>query len=312
MQKSNAFFVQDQLKFFSDRLQLALSGRFQNFDLPAPKFEGGAPNYVGVTFAAAPNSWTGDVTLSYFLPKSSTKLRSHAGNGFRSPTLYERIGSSFYFGSFSPLGDPRLRPERTVSFDFGFDQYFANSRYRVSSTYFYTRLQEVIGYAGLSNDPFGRWGGYVNMGGGLARGVELAVEARPYRSLILSSSYTYTNADERKSALVGGSLRSIRVFPHMFTMVATQQITKRLQLTADFLAASDYISGSFFVGSGSRPYQFDGPRKLDASVNYTIPVGERRSVRFFTRLENLLNQRYFEDGFRTPRIWAAAGVKFMF
>ena len=37
----------------------------------------------------------------------------------------------------------------------------------------------------------------------------------------------------------------------MFTLVATQQITKRLQITTDFLAASDYISGSFFVGSGS-------------------------------------------------------------
>ncbi|HEY3442752.1 MAG TPA: TonB-dependent receptor [Paludibaculum sp.] len=311
-QRSNSVFLQDQLKFFSDRLQLALSGRFQNFNLSTPRFEGGAPNYVGVTFAGAPNSWTGDATLSYFLPKSSTKLRAHTGNGFRSPTLYERIGSSFYFGSFSPLGDPRLRPERTVSVDFGFDQYFANSRYRVSSTYFYTRLQEVIGYGGLTNDPFGRYGGYINVGGGLARGMELAVEARPYRSLILTSSYTYTNADERKSALIGGSLRAIRVFPHMFTLVATQQITKRLQLTADFLGASDYISGSFFVGSGSRPYQFSGPRKLDASVNYTIPMGDRRSVRLFTRVENLLNQRYFEDGFRTPRLWAVAGMKFMF
>ncbi|MBI5083588.1 MAG: hypothetical protein HZB13_03190 [Acidobacteria bacterium] len=199
-----------------------------------------------------------------------------------------------------------------MSVDFGVDQYFGNSRYRVSSTYFYTRLQEVVGYSGLVNDPFGRWGGYANMGGGLARGLETAVEARPHRSLTLRTSYSYTNADERKSALVGGSLRSIRVFPHMFTVVATQQITKRLQLSADFLAASDYVSGSFFVGSGSRPYQFDGPRKLDAAVNYTVPLGERRSLRLFTRIENVLNQRYFEDGFRTPRAWATAGMKLFF
>ena len=228
------------------------------------------------------------------------------------PTLYERIGTSFYFGEFGPLGDPRLRPERTVSFDFGFDQYFANSRYRVSSTYFYTRLQEVISYGGLNNDPFGRYGGYVNLGGGLARGLELSVEARPYRHLIVTSSYTYTNADERNSSLIGGSLRSIRVFPHMYTLVATHQITRRLQITADFLAASDYISGSFFVGSGSRPYQFAGPRRLDTAANYTLPLTERVSLRFYTRIENLLNQRYFEDGFRTPRRWATGGMKLSF
>jgi iron complex outermembrane receptor protein len=311
-QRSNALFVQDQFRLLGDRLQLALSGRFQNFQLSKPLFEGGAPQYTGATFNAPPNAYTGDAALSYFLPKSSTKLRAHAGNGYRSPTLYERIGTSFYFGEFGPLGDPRLRPERTVSFDFGFDQYFANSRYRVSSTYFYTRLQEVISYGGLNNDPFGRYGGYVNLGGGLARGLELSVEARPYRHLIVTSSYTYTNADERNSSLIGGSLRSIRVFPHMYTLVATHQITRRLQITADFLAASDYISGSFFVGSGSRPYQFAGPRRLDTAANYTLPLTERVSLRFYTRIENLLNQRYFEDGFRTPRRWATGGMKLSF
>lgn len=311
-QRSHAAFFTDQFRLLSERLQVNLSGRFQGFQLAQPQFTGGTPLYQGVTFNAPPNAYTGDAAISYFLPSSSTKLRAHAGNGFRSPTLYERMGSSFYFGSFSALGDPRLRPERTVSADFGVDQYFANSRYRVSASYFYTRLQEVIGYAGLSNDPYGRWGGYVNLGGGLARGVEISGEARPYRSLTLSSSYTYTNADERNSSLIGGSLRSIRVFPQMFTAVATQQVTKRTLVTLSFLGASDYISGSFFVGSGNRPYQFDGPRKLDLAVSYTLPLGEKTALRFFTRAENLTNQRYFEDGFRTPGIWATGGVKLSF
>lgn len=311
-QQSHAAFVQDQLRLLNERLQVTVSGRFQNFRLSQPEFQGGAPQYQGVRFEGAPDAYTGDAAVSYFLPKQSTKLRAHAGNGFRSPTLYERLGTSFFWGAFSPLGDPRLRPERTVSFDFGVDQYFANSKYRASATYFYTRLQEVIGYTGLVNDPFGRWGGYANMGGGLARGVEVTGEARPYRSLLVTASYTYTNADERQSALIGGSLRAIRVFPHMVTVVATQQVTRRLQVTADFLGASDYVSGSFFVGSGSRPYQFAGPRKLDASMSYTLPAGDTHSVRFYVRAENVLNQRYFEDGFRTPRAWATGGVKWSF
>ena len=311
-QRSVALFLQDQIRLLGERLQIGLTGRYQNFDLSRPKFEGGLALYQNAPFTPPPDALTGDAAVSYFIPSSNTKLRAHAGNGFRAPTLYERMGSSFFWGAFSPLGDPQLRPERTVSFDFGFDQYFAGSRYRASATYFYTRLQEVIGYSGLVNDPYGRWGGYVNMGGGLARGAELVLEARPQRNLLLSSSYTYTNADERRSALIGGSLRSIRVFPHMFTLTATQQVTRRWQVTTDFLAASDYISGSFFVGSGSRPYEFPGPRKLDVATSYTVPVADTRSLRFYVRAENVLNQRYFEDGFRTPRAWASAGMKFLF
>lgn len=311
-QSSNSIFIQNQTRMLSERLQLHLTGRYQSYDLSRPRFEGGAPRYQGASFQPPAAALTGDASLSYFIARSSTKLRAHAGNGYRAPTLYERIGTSFFFGSFSPLGDPGLRPERTVGLDFGFDQYFARERFRLGGTYFYTRLQEVIGYLNLANDPWGRFGGYANTGGGLARGVEIAAELRPWRQTQIQTSYTYTNADEKRSALVGGLLQSIRVFPHSFTAQIAQQVTRRLQVTADFLGASDYVSGSFFTGSGNRPYLFAGPRKLDFAANYTVPAGERRQIRFTLRLENALNQRYFEDGFRTPGAWATAGMKFTF
>lgn len=311
-QRSQAVYFQNQTRALGERLQLHLTGRYQSFRLSKPRFYGGAPKYEGSAFPSPPEALTGDASLSYFIPATSTKLRAHAGNGYRAPSLYERLGTSFYFGSFSPLGDPGLRPERTVSLDFGLDQYFAADRVRAGSTYFYTRLQEVIGYLGLTNDPWGRFGGYANTGGGLARGVEALIEARPARGTQLHASYTYTNADERRSALVGGMLKSIRVFPHAVTLQATQQVTRRLQVAADFLGASDYVSGSFFTGSGNRPYLFAGPKKLDLSANHTVMAGERRSLRFTVRVENVLNREYFEDGFRTPRAWATAGMKFLF
>jgi iron complex outermembrane receptor protein len=313
-QRSSTLFAQNQSRLFGERLQLSLSGRWQRFSLSRPIFEGGAPQYERADLNAPPNAYTGDAALAYFMPRSSTKLRAHAGNGYRAPALYERFGAAFFFGSFSPLGDPRLRPERTIAFDFGFDQYFANSRFRASATYFYTRLQEVIGYTALFNDPFGRYGGYANAGGGLARGVEMSLEARPWRTMLVQSGYTYTNADEKTPFLTGGVLSAIRVFPHAFTMVATQELTRRLQVTADFIAAGDYVSGVFYVfeSGGNRPYLFPGPRRLDLAANYNLPLGERRTLRFYTRVENVLNQRYFEDGFRTPSAWAVGGLKLMF
>jgi vitamin B12 transporter len=312
VQKSNSVFFQDQLRLFSQRLQIAASGRYQGFQLDAPQFAGGAPQYEGATLGAPPNAYTGDVAVSYFLPRSSTKLRAHAGNAYRAPALYERFGAYFYGGFFGALGDPRLRPERSLGVDAGVDQYFLNNRLRVGATYFYSRLQEVIGYGNTPSDPFGRYSGYLNTGGGLARGVEVSGEARPTRSTILQASYTYVNADERNSPLIGGTLAAIRVFPRMVTAVATQQVGRRLQLSADYWWANQYIGGTFFVVDGIRPYLFGGPNKLDVAATYTIPIAEKTSLRLFTRIENVLNQSYYEEGFRTPKAWAVVGMKFLF
>src|SRR5207253_3042189 len=114
----------------------------------------------------------------YFLPGSGTKLRAHVGNGYRAPSIFERLGSSFFDGNFTPLGDPRMRPDRTVAFDTGLDQYLFAQKLRVSATWFYTNLQEVIAFdsSGLlkpATDPFGRSSGYVNTAGGIARGSEI-------------------------------------------------------------------------------------------------------------------------------------------
>ena len=316
VQRSSSVFLQDQIRLFSKRLAMSLSGRWQGFSVSAPGFSGGTPAYANVRAPAPPDALTGDASAAWFFHRTGTKLRAHVGNAYRAPSLYERFGAGFFGGSFSPYGDPRLRPDRTLGLDFGVDQYLANSRLRLSASYFYTRLQEVIvfdfsGRINAATDPFRRFGGYLNTRGGLARGVEISAEARPTRSLTVNSSYTYTNARERNSVLLGGSLRTLRVFPHQFTLLAVQRFGKRIDATFDFLAAASY-TGPFFAGSGTRAFRFPGPRKADLMLSYTLPAGERHRVQFYGRLENLGNQRYFEDGFRTPRFWGVGGVRWLF
>jgi vitamin B12 transporter len=313
-QNSNAVWFQDQVRLVNDRLQLSLSGRTQNFSLDSPQFLGGTPLYSKVNLPNPPNAYTGDAAIAYFWPSTSTKIRAHVGNGYRVPSLYERFGASFYFGSFSAYGDPRLRPERLLSFDGGFDQYLFSSKVKARVTYFYTKIQEAIVFDSStiqpSNDPYGRFGGYKTMPGGLARGVEFSVEANPIRSMNLTSSYTYTLANERTSSLVGGYLTSIRIFKNMYTLTATQRLGKRVDANFSFLAASDYIY-PLFTGLGSQAFRFPGPRRGDLTVNYNLPLSERRTVRFFARIENIFNQTYFEDGFRTPKAWAVGGIKYL-
>ncbi|MCA1592193.1 MAG: TonB-dependent receptor [Acidobacteria bacterium] len=204
-ERSHAFFIQDQLHFLEDRLQLSAAFRAQHFRLETPRFSPSAnAPYAGLSFTSPPNAYTGDGSIAYLFRQTGTKLRGHVGNGYRAPSLFERFGTFFstFSGSFGALGDPRLAPERSIAFDAGVDQSLSRNRVRLSATYFYTRLQEVVGFGDTPNDPFGRvFGGYLNTGGGLARGLELSATLAPTRTLDLFTSYTYTNSDQRRPLL---------------------------------------------------------------------------------------------------------------
>jgi iron complex outermembrane receptor protein len=311
-QTSHAAFGQVQGRYLDDRLQVLLSGRVQRFSLGRPTFSDNSPLYTGMPISTPPDARTGDISASYMIARNSTKIRAHVGNGYRAPALYERFGAAFFGGFFAPYGDPRLGPERVLAFDGGFDQYLASSRVRVSMTYFYTRIQEAIifDFSGLilpDTDPYSRWGGYRNTGGGLARGIEVSMEANPLRSLTLQSSYTYTNSDDRTSQYGNSVLRAVRVSDHMFTATASQRLWRSIDLTMDLFAASDFLAPF-----GNRAFRWDGPVKADIVASYTRTLTDRHMLRFYTRVENVLNRRYYEEGFLTPRAWAMAGIRWMF
>lgn len=311
-ERSHSFDLQDQIRLFGDRLQVSLSGRVQTFDLQAPVFSGTFPVYAGAPSLSPPNAYTGDASVAYFFRSSKTKIRSHAGNGYRAPSLYERFGTSFYGGSFTAYGDPRLRPERSIGIDGGIDQYFASDRLRLSASYFYTRLQEVIAFdfSGLINsatDPFGRDLGYRNTGGGIARGAELSVEAKPLRSTHVQSSYTYTNSRDRYSQFADGTLQAPRISPHTFNLFVLQQFGSRVDAALDFVAASDFL----FPLSG-RTFVFPGSRQANLSLGYTLPLSDSSRIRLYTSIRNIGDQTYYEDGFRTPGRWAIGGITYSF
>jgi iron complex outermembrane receptor protein len=316
-QRYNAVFLQDQMRLFGDRLQILLSGRSQVVALDAPEFGGGPSPYEGIHLPSPPHALTGDASVAYFFRSTSTKWRAHAGNSFRLPSLYERYGTYFYGGTFTAYGDPRLSPERAVSVDSGFDQYLFHERMRLGATYFYSHLQQVIAFdetgaiVNPATDPYGRFGGYYNTGGGISRGVELSGQFRPSRSTRLFASYTYTNAKDRYSEYYTGTgvdpLAMPRIFPNAVTVTATQQIGHHFDAALTFFGASDYLYPLY-----SAPYRFPGPRTLDLSGGYTLHPGEKLTTRFYVRVANALNQLYYEDGFLTPRAWAIAGVRLAF
>lgn len=314
-QRTNAAFAQDELRLIGNRLNVLLSARFTQASLDQPAFIGGGLSpYAGSRLPKPPPAYTGDASIAYFLRRSSTKLRAHAGNSFRLPSLYERFGGFLFQGFDFAYGDPRLSPERAVSIDFGFDQYAFHEHVKISGSYFYSHLQQVIGFLDFPPgyvDPYGRTAGYYNTAGGIARGVELSGEFRPAAGTSVFASYTYTNAQDRTSQYFTGTvsapLQSPRILSNYATLIAMQQLGAHVDLALDFDAGSDYLYPLYGYA-----YRFPGPRQLGLSAGYSLHLTERIATRVYARVSNALGQSYFEDGFRTPPRWAVGGIRFSF
>jgi outer membrane receptor protein involved in Fe transport len=219
---------------------------------------------------------------------------------------------------FVLLGDPDLKPERSIAFDAGIDQTLRNERVRLSATYFYTRLIDVIGFENIVpaiGSTTRASGGYLNTKGGIARGGEFSAEFRPFLTTNIFASYTFTNSDQRQPQVAGsGILQTLGVPVHQFSFVVNQQIAKRLNLNFDFAATSSYLAPIFSNQSfQTRIYRFEGQRKGDLTASYEIPTGnDKLGVRLFGTIENIFNQDYYENGFRTAKANARGGLQLNF
>ncbi len=316
-QLSHAVFFQNQIRLFGGRLQISSAFRSQFFLLDTPSFlPTAAAPYQGISFAAPTPAYTGDGSIAWLFRRSGTKLRAHAGRGYRAPSLFERFGAGFdpVFG-YSVYGDPRLEPEHSLEGDAGVDQSFWHDRVKASASYFYTSLQNVIVFdtTGLINpavDPFGRYVGYINSQGGISRGVELNAAVAPINSLYISTAYTYVNAMER-SPLVGDVLRTFIIPRSQFSILATERATSRLLFTFDALASSNYLA-PVYGDTVTQVYSFAGMHKVNLGASYRLPLSDYKAIRFFVRGENLLGQDYFESGFPAPGRTAMAGTQIEF
>ncbi|MEO5857481.1 MAG: TonB-dependent receptor [Pyrinomonadaceae bacterium] len=313
-QSSHTLFAQDVISLDGGRLQLAGGVRVQWFELKLPEFSLTNTLFANTTAVEPEAAYTFDGAASYYFRSSGTKLRAHVGNGYRVPSLYERFGSYFstyMVTEFVALGDPGLKPEKTIALDAGVEQDLASNRVQLTATYFYTHLRDVIGFGGV---PDNRFFGYLNTKGGIGRGAEFSGTFKPTRATDIFSSYTFTNSDQRSPQVGGtGVIDTLGIPRHQFTLVATQRI-KRFWVNADFVATSDYLAPIFSNSSyKTYLYRFGGNRRVDLTAGYTFPISkERFNLRVFGTIENLFDQDYIENGFRTVPRNGRVGVSFGF
>ncbi len=308
-QSSNTFFINGTLKALDGDFNVSGSGRFSLFSVSNPEFSTINPPYSNLDIDNPPSAFVLDGSAMYRIRRSNTRFRAHIGNGYRVPSLYERLGTfySSFSQSFTAIGDPYLKPEKSIGGDAGIDQGIGR-HFEASATYFYNSLIDTIGYGfgvaaiGTTARP---WGGYLNEKGGISRGAEVSIRSIGLKSTQIFASYTYTNSDQRTAQVAGsGVIESLGIPKNQFTAVFTQRF-KGLALNLDLLISDSYLapiySNTFFE---SRIYRFNGNRRADFTARYDFKYGRflaDNDLKFvvFATIENLLNNEYFENGFKT-------------
>jgi vitamin B12 transporter len=299
---------------------------------------------------------TPKVSLAYYLARpsdgtfSGTKLRFNFGKGIKEPSIFNETSSLFNILTqsapqlisqfhLSPTG-----PERSRSFDFGFEQGFFGRHVLLSQTFFhnvfYDQLEFVdktllpglgVPAAAAAALPFGA---AVNSLDYHARGAETELRLDLSHGLSATATYTYTAAVVTKSfssdnqfpsfnpafpnipiggfsPLVGN--RPFRIAPHVGSFGIVYVHQKLFASLTGYLSGrrddSTFLTDSFFGTSLLLPNRNLDPayQKLDLHAAYNIS----RAVQIFGTAENLLNQRYDAAyGFPSLPFTVRAGMKF--
>jgi vitamin B12 transporter len=217
-------------------------------------------------------------TFSQRFLSTGTRLHGSVGTGVTNPTFTEQFG--FFVGSF--IGNPDLKPERSLGWDAGVEQAFFDRRLVIDATYFRSEFRDKI----VSQSVPG--GGFlftvVNEEGISPRhGVELTVRAEPADWLSLAGSYTYTIAK-----LADGT-PEIRRPKHAASASATLNLPdRRTHLTLNA------------VYNGSMPdtwFRFPlTPVTLDAytTVGGILSYDVTPTTTAYVRAENIFNSQYEE------------------
>lgn len=289
--------------YWENRIQL---GRlYLNAGIRGEAFQTLAIPTDGYTHPNFPENTIGTVNpkaaVAYLLSKTS-RLHASAGTGMRPPAGFDLAFTT----------NPALKPERTASFDAGYEQHLLNGKLRLDATYFYNRYYDLIVSLGGSLTALSHFT-TDNLANSRAQGAELSAGLRPARWLYLTGSYTLL----RTRILSTDNSNNLAPVP----FYVGEQLLRRPNNAGEFVAAftkgrvsadlTGYFRGRTLdsepnYGASSGVYWNAGYSNVGVNLNYAAS----RWLTLYGNLRNALDQHYEEIyGFPAPRLNFVAGMK---
>jgi outer membrane cobalamin receptor len=233
-----------------------------------------------------------------------TGLRIHAsfGTGIRPPG-----GSDIAF-----TNNPGLKPERTLSYDFGAEQRFWSDRLSLGATYFNNRYKDLIVSLGGSLSKLSFFS-TDNVSNALAKGVELNARVRPNSWLSVTGNYTWLQTEVL--SLNGGN-GLVQQFYYL-----GQPLFRRPKHSGSTVVTARYkrIDGNFVAEARGRALDIEptlgasggvfwNAGFFDAGININYRI--RGHLTAYANLRNAFDRRYEEIyGFPAPLLNVVAGIK---
>ncbi len=208
----------------------------------------------------------------YLFDRIGTKLRAAAGRGFRVPTISNKF--------FPFIGNPDLKPEKSVSWEAGADVSMAQKKAVVSATWFYQDFRDLITFDLVT-------GRNRNASRAFSRGVESEVAVRPLPEVALLLAYTWTDTWDS-----GTQTRITGIPTHRGTASVETAPWAGWQARLDYIVEGDQVDAPLFSGRRRRP----GYARLDAFARYrwSVPGAGVREIALSGKVQNVLNRHYEE------------------
>ncbi len=204
---------------------------------------------------------------NYTPNQGATNIRLSYGEGFRAPSLYQLYDSW--------VGNASLRPERSKSYDIGFDQSLDDGRATFSVTAFQRDTRSQINYDFTTFT-------YNNLDRTRAKGVEASVVLKPVDALTITAAYSYIDAKDRSP---GSLYRGNRL---------ARRASDAVSVSADYVWPFGLSTGATVTMVGD---SFDDPansRRLDGyaviGIRASFPIGDH--LELYGRIDNLSDEEY--------------------
>ncbi len=236
-------------------------------------------------------AFTYRIAPSYIFWETGTKLKATIGTGFKAPSLFNLYDPAF--------GNPDLKPEKSIGFDAGIEQYFANDRISAGVTYFQNDFTDLFGY----DQKFKT----INVKKAKTNGMETYLTAKLVDEFVFKLNYTFTNAKDESDGVSDENRKLIRRPEHKVGGFVNCNVSKHLNanIEAIYVGARDDLVFDNITFTSSRT-------KLEPYVllNFTAHYQLMEFLRLNLRLENILNSDYEEVyGYATPGFSVYGGIK---
>ncbi|MFZ0452954.1 MAG: TonB-dependent receptor [Ignavibacteriaceae bacterium] len=231
------------------------------------------------------------IAPAYIIWQTATKLKATLGTGFKTPSL------TFLFDP--AYGNPDLKPEQSIGWDAGFEQ-FINNYLSFGITYFNNSYKDLFGYDANYRE--------ININKALTNGVEIFADIYPFKDLKLKVNYTYTNAVDKSENSADKNKPLLRRPKHKFDLNINYNFSDKINTNIDLIYVGKR-DDKIFTGFTSERTELSPYLVINLAVSYKV----FDFVNLNLRIENLLN-KYYEEvyGYATPGLSAYAGVKFLF